>query len=280
MNVAKSVASKSRTFEKILTSCRDILLHEPMAAEARDYLDSRMSREAQERHGFGFFPPDDGLMRLIDAVGNRVLKQRLLVYPKVVSGARTKHGHFHYHNIVMPFKDVHGHVVSMVGRTLLSSDDQKEVGIPKYKYSFGANKQLYLYGMDRAKDAIIAKDFVICVEGQMDCIACHEVGIMNVVACGGANLLPIQFFQLRRYTNNLVLLLDNDDAGKTARDRIKRRYEQHANVGVMTPPGGFKDIDELLRGSTEERRQHIISVLDNLYTQINREKNGGQNKES
>ncbi len=274
MILSRNVKGRSRSFENVLRVCRDILINDPIASEARDYLDSRLSREAQERHGFGFFPPDEHLGILTTAVNPRELESKLLMYPRFIAGGKMNHGHFHYHNLVMPFKNAYGNVVSIVGRTLLPTDDQKEFGIPKYKYSFGSNKQLYLYGMDQAKNAIIENDFVICVEGQMDCIACHEAGIKNVVACGGANLLPIQFYQLRRYTNNLVLLLDNDEAGKSARDKIKRRYAQHAYVSSIKLPGEFKDIDELLRSGTEDQINYAIGVVKVLHNKI-KERNGG-----
>jgi DNA primase catalytic core len=273
------LAVRSALFAEVVDACRNILQHDPIAAEARDYLDERLSRRVQAQYGFGYFPPNSQLDFLTDLVDPRILLWLKLMYMKPVAGARVKFGHFDRHNIVMPFRDVYGNIVSLVGRTLLSSDDQKKLGVSKYKYSFNANKQLHLYGMHIAKDAIIKSNCVICVEGQFDCIACQEAGIRNVVACGGANLLPFQFFMLRRYTNNLVLLLDNDEAGRTARIKLKRRYSPYAHVGLMTPPDGFKDMDEFLRNGGKKRREHVVHTLKNLHQQINREKYGS-NEES
>jgi DNA primase len=69
-------------------------------------------------------------------------------------------------------------------------------------------------------------------------------------------------FQIHRYTNNIILMFDNDEAGQKAKKRIKDRYKDVANVKVISPPEGFKDIDEFFRGSKDVRYvQHVIDTI-------------------
>lgn len=256
---------RSELFEQVTAACRWILKTDPIAANARDYLNNRVSIDEQEKYELGYFPTDDKLDFLTSIVDKSILEELTLVYPRHISGGTKMRGHFNHHNLVMPFKNVHGNTISLLGRTLFSSEEQKERCLQKYKYTLGANKDLYVFGLDRAKQAIIEKNCVICVEGQFDCIACHAAGINNVVAFGWANCTRYQFFQLRRYTNNLVLLLDNDDAGIKARTKLKERYNSYASIRLMMPPNGFKDIDEFLsEGKDQIRKERTINNLKNL----------------
>ncbi len=71
-----------------------------------------------------------------------------------------------------------------------------------------------------------------------------------------------QMFQLHRYTNNIVLMFDNDEAGQKAKKRIKDRYKDIANVKVISPPKEFKDIDEFFRSSKDSKYiQHVIGTI-------------------
>ena len=267
MKFASELQNRSDQFAQVIKACRYILETDPIAAEARKYLDNRLSKNTQKTFDFGYFPNDDNLDYLTSLVDKSILEELTLIYPRYVSGGTKLRGHLHHHNLIMPFRDVHGRIVSLLGRTLLSSEKQSEYGLQKYKYTIGANKDLYVFGLDKAVNSIVDKNCVICVEGQFDCIACHAEGITNVVAFGWANCTRYQFFQLHRYTNNLVLLLDNDDAGTRARLKLKERYGAYANIVALTPPKDFKDIDDFLRDSNDQtRKQSTISNLKNIHT--------------
>ena len=128
-----------------------------------------------------------------------------------------------------------------------------------------ADKELYVYGLDLAKKSILEKDFVICVEGQFDCIACHKMGIDNVVALGWATLSRYQAYQLSKYTKNIVLMFDNDSAGKKGVARAKSKYSGIVNIESLFPPQGYKDIDEFFKKEASiERKENAVSLLKNL----------------
>jgi DNA primase len=255
----------SDIFQQVTSACRYFLKHSPIAAEARTYLDSRISKPMQEQYEFGFFPADENLSVLLSLIDKDQLENAHLVYPRYACGGTALHGHFNDHNLIMPFRDVYGNIIALLGRCLLPDQQQKELLLQKYKYSFESNKELYVFGLDKARESIIQKDCVIGVEGQFDCIACNAEGIDNVVAFGWANLSRYQMFQLHRYTNNIVLMLDSDEAGIGGMSKIKRRFSKFANIRTVAVPRGYKDIDEFLRNEPDVAwRQNVVDRLKTL----------------
>ena len=123
--------------------------------------------------------------------------------------------------------------------------DQKIRNISKYKNTT-ILKAMNLFGLYEAKREIIAKDAVFIVEGQFDCITCHRFGFKNVVALGSASFTKYHFLLLKRYANNIYLLLDNDDAGRKQTEKIISRYGDLVNIVPITIPSCYKDIDECL----------------------------------
>lgn len=253
---------KQRVLKKVLRACQHLLVGSEQARGARRYLNSRLAQHDQLMWEFGYFPTDDRISELTNLVGKKDLESLNLYYPKFLAGGIAPHGHFADHNLIMPFRDVHGDIVAFLGRCLLTEEARQENLLHKYKYSTGCHKDLYIYGLDKAKDAIIEQDFVIGVEGQFDCISLHANGIKNAVAFGWANMSKYQMFQLHRYTNNIVLMFDNDEAGQKAKKRVKERYKDIANVKVISPPKEFKDIDEFFRGSKDTK--YVKYVIDTI----------------
>ena len=93
---------------------------------------------------------------------------------------------------------------------------------------------------------MIRQDSVIIVEGQFDCVTCHRFGFRNVVALGGATFSKFHFYLLKRYTNNIYLLLDNDDAGQRERNKILANFGKLANIQPIMLDSRYKDPDEYL----------------------------------
>jgi DNA primase len=78
------------------------------------------------------------------------------------------------------------------------------------------HKSDILFGMDRAKDALRTRGFTLLVEGQMDVILAHQAGFMNAVALSGTALSEKHLALMKRYSDNLMLVLDADSAGLSA----------------------------------------------------------------
>ena len=98
------------------------------------------------------------------------------------------------------------------------------------------DKSANLYGLDRAADACRRLDQAVVVEGYMDVIAAHQFGIENVVASNGTSITEKQMTLLKRYTQNVVLALDADNAGSEAALRgveVAAGVADHALVATI-----------------------------------------------
>jgi len=262
MSFYQDFFKKQKILKKFIIVCQHLLHSDPTAEYVRKSLDSRLSRESQSCWRFGYFPTDNQLKTLTSLIPKSDLEALGFCYPKFVAGGVRPHGHFSQHNLIMPFTDAFGNIVAVLGRSLLSEEERVEQKLQKYKYSTGCQKDLYVYGLDVAKPFILEKDCVIGVEGQFDCIALHEHGIQNAVAFGWANASKYQLFQVARYTNNIILMFDNDKAGMTGKQRLKTRYVNKINIKTISPPEGFKDIDEFFRDSKDTK--YINYVIDKI----------------
>lgn len=250
-------------FAQVVAACRYLLMYDPIGQGAQEYLNSRFDPSSQYKFQFGYFPTNEQIYKLTDLVDEDILEQLGLRYNKYESGAIVKHNHFHYHNLICPFNDEYGNIISLLGRTSLSNEERKKLQIQKYKYSYGTPKELYLFGLDKAKKYIIDKNYVICVEGQYDAITCHSRGVRNVVALGGCSLTKFHFYNLNKYTNNIYILLDNDEAGEKGKNKIKNRYKEYANVrGLSLGKMIYKDIDDCLR--KDSRANDVVNWLNSL----------------
>ena len=119
--------------------------------------------------------------------------------------------------IMFPINDSSGRVVGFSGRSL--NPDEKT---PKYLNSPETslfNKSEILFGLDKAKKDIRIKDYSILVEGQMDLIMLHQVGITNTVASSGTALTENHLVKLRRLSNRIIMSYDGDNAGFSASGR-------------------------------------------------------------
>lgn len=111
--------------------------------------------------------------------------------------------------IMFPIINEREEIIGFGGRSI----DGKE---PKYlnsKESLIFKKKSCLYGINIAKKYIMKSDELILVEGYMDTIACHKMGIKNVVGSLGTAISEEHAIQIKKYTNNVVLALDGDEAG-------------------------------------------------------------------
>ncbi len=248
--------NRSKALEIVLEASRK-LLQRPEAEETRKYIQDRISPENQDKFDFGYFPSDEHLNLLIEEVGEERLRSLGLLYDYHVQNddcrVYIKKSPLESHNMITPYRDVYGNILAFVGRTTLSETDRKNKLLEKYKYS-RFSRSLYLYGLFQAKSDILKQGSVVLVEGQIDCITCHEYGINNAVSLGGVAFTKYQFDILRRYTDTFYLLLDNDAEGEKAQNKIIKKYSEHARIEKVRLPGSYyKDIDEYLRKSNDRQ---------------------------
>ena len=152
--------------------------------------------------------------------------------------------------VMFPWLGISGKITAFGGRLL----DSRTKGVQQ-KYVNSPDSEIYhkereLYGIYQAKKAIAKLDLVYMVEGYTDVISMHQCGIENVVANSGTALSVHQIRTLHRFTNNIVLLYDGDEAGIHAAMRgTDMLLAEGMNVKVMLLPDG-DDPDSFARKHT------------------------------
>ena len=251
----------------VIKACRYLIQNSPEGEECLNYLSSRLNAEAQEKFAFGYFPNTSTLNLMTALIDEESLKRLGLLYTKEVGDANGAHsfsfGYFDNHPLVMPYRDVHGQVIGIVGRTILNDAERNSIGIAKYKNT-RFTKGNHVFGLYEAKKSILKAGFVYVVEGQFDVIKAVEQGLKNVVALGSADMSAYQLSLICRYTNNILLLLDNDEAGDKGRKRAVDKYSTFANVNNVYLPTGYKDIDDYLKQNNVESMSLITKNVSYL----------------
>jgi DNA primase len=147
--------------------------------------------------------------------------------------------------VVFPIHNLSGRIIGFGGR-ILKSDEKKAKYINSPESEI-YNKSQALYGIYFAKTAIIKKDFCYLVEGYTDVISLFQAGFENVVASSGTSLTVDQIRLIKRYTANITILYDGDEAGIKASFRgIDMILEQGMNVRIVMFPDG-EDPDSFVR---------------------------------
>lgn len=249
------------TLDTVAIACRSLLTDSIAAEACRSYLDGRLNRDTQEAFDFGYFPGMDDLSLLTSAVGEDILLEEGLMYRRDVKDAQSIRlftiSFFEHHPIVMPYRDAYGRVIALVGRSLLNDAERDQIGVPKYKNTT-FTKGHHLFGLNEAKHTILKDDCVYVVEGQFDVIKAFEKGLNNVVAVGSSNMSGYQLGLLCRYTTNIVLLFDNDDAGRAGADKAMGKFAEYAAIKNACLPIGYKDLDEFLDHNEKEELNDLI----------------------
>ena len=161
--------------------------------------------------------------------------------------------------VIFPWIGVGGKVTAFGGRLL----DSRTKGVAQ-KYVNSPDSSVYhkdheLYGIFQAKKAISKEDCVYMVEGYTDVISMHQCGIENVVANSGTALSVFQIRLLHRFTKNVVLLYDGDEAGIHAALRgTDMMLSEGMNIKVLLLPDG-DDPDSFARKHTAEDFRNYVS---------------------
>ena len=160
--------------------------------------------------------------------------------------------------VMFPIHSISGRVIGFGGRTLKSSDRiAKYVNSPE---SIVYNKSQSLYGLYYAKNAISRENYCILVEGYTDVMRLHQSGIENVVASSGTSLTTEQIKLIGRFTKNITVIYDGDDAGIKASLRgIDMILREGLNVRVVLLPDG-DDPDSFGRKHSAEQIKEFIAA--------------------
>lgn len=225
----------------------EFLLSSPRAQKAREYITYRkISSDSLEEFSIGYAPESwDETFRFLAGKGFSVKDIFLSGY--IIKSERGENYYDRFRNRIMfPIRDAHGTIVGFGGRILPGGDPKlaKYINSPQTQIY---NKSKVVYNLDRAKTHMKQNDLAVIVEGYMDVIASHESGVKNVVATSGTSLTADHLKAIKRYSQNLAMAFDADEAGQNASFRgIDLVLGSEMNLRVITVPLG-KDPDECAR---------------------------------
>ncbi len=207
--------------------------------------------------GLGFAP--DAWRALLETLAAEGFSAAELVAAGLVKEADGKPGVYYDRfrgRLLFPIRDANGHIAAFTGRMLPSETHAKEDAAPA-KYLNSPETDLYhkseiIFGLDRAKDAIRLRRFALLVEGQMDVLMAHQAGFTNTVALSGTAFTPKHVALLKRYSDNLLLVLDADSAGIAATAKSAALALAHGmQVKAARLPEGRDPADLLLEDVSE-----------------------------
>ncbi|MBR2064606.1 MAG: DNA primase [Bacteroidales bacterium] len=161
-----------------------------------------------------------------------------------------------FDRVMFPIHSVSGRIIAFGGRTLKTDKSvAKYVNSPETEIYV---KSKSLYGIYFAKSEIARQDRCILVEGYLDVLSMHQLGIRNVVASSGTSLTVDQIRLIRKFTNNITIIYDGDSAGiKAALRGIGLVLKEGLNVKIVLLPDGQDPDDFARRHTLEEVQDHI-----------------------
>ncbi|MFB6182211.1 MAG: DNA primase [Candidatus Magasanikbacteria bacterium] len=237
----------------------NFLVQMDSAQEAREYLKNRgLTQETVDYWQIGFVPDQWELLTqymlnegyaIDDLVESGLTKKK-----SENSDRQTGRGYYDRFRgrIMFPIRNVHGTTVGFTGRTIKKDDyvGGKYINTPDTPIY---DKSEIVFGLYKSKQEIRNQDQAVLVEGQMDVVACHQAGMENVIAVSGTSLNEAQIDLLNRYTDNLSIAFDNDDAGvKAAKRGIRMAMEKGMHVNIIEiPPELGEDPDEAVKNDKE-----------------------------
>lgn len=259
---AEEIAQKQRNESLLLVSeyagkfFRDSLQTQEGQAIGYQYFKSRgLEDETIRKYGLGWAPTDR--RALSEAARAAGYKEEFLTETGLC--IRYDDGRLvdrFFDRVIFPIHSVSGRVIAFGGRTLKTDKTvAKYVNSPSTEIY---DKSRSLYGIYFAKNEISRQDKCILVEGYLDVLSMHQLGITNVVASSGTSLTVDQIRLIRKFTSNVTIIYDGDSAGiKAALRGIGLVLKEGLNVKIVLLPEGQDPDDFAKKHTLEEVQEHI-----------------------
>ncbi|MEZ6129740.1 MAG: DNA primase [Planctomycetaceae bacterium] len=212
----------------------------------REYIKQRnLNPQTVASFRLGYHP--ENWSWLLDKAKGRFTEKQLLSVGLI--GERSN-GQGYYDNLVgrlvFPILDERSRPVAFGGRVLPGSNIESPAKYWNSPESTIFLKRRTLYAFDQAREPIRKSKAAIVVEGYMDCIACHQAGVTNVVATLGTAMTEDHVKFLKRFAERVVLIYDGDKAGRDAAEKsIGRFLAQDLDLRILTLEDGQDPADYL-----------------------------------
>ena len=232
----------------------------------REYLEKRsLTNDALKKFQIGFSP--DGWEELSSRALKKGYKsediEKAGLVVKTKRSGKIKYYDRFRNRLMFPICDPLGRVIGFSGRIL--EDKRKEAKYVNSPETLIFHKSSVLFAFDKARKEIIEKKLAIVVEGQIDAIRCHIVGIKNVVASQGTALTVQHAKLIKRYADEVVLIFDSDTAGVSAALSTSKLFlENELSVRVATLPNGEDPDSLILKHGADNFKKEISDALPAL----------------
>ena len=255
---SKEISEKKERLRKILQISANFYQHMLIRdKEALRYVfrNRKLSKEIVQEFKIGFAP--NGQKTLT----NFLLKKGFSMSDIRDAGLLNRFGGDIFRNrMVIALQDSSGSPVGFTGRVI-----KDEPNAPKYlntPQTLLYDKSSNIFGLSQAKNEIRKAGFVVVVEGNMDVISSHQAGVKNVVATAGTAMTVHHLKALGRFSNDVRLCFDSDQAGISATERaILLGQQAGVELSIITlnqSAGEAKDPDELIQKDLELWNDSIL----------------------
>ena len=245
----------------------ELLMKDPKAAHARDYMKSRGFGSAMAASWLIGWMPDNPRVFLDWAKLKKFTGRELIDsgIAKLQNDDNPKSGLYvrFQDRLMFPIRNEIGDVIAFTARQLRENKNSgKYINSPEtaiYK------KSKVFFALDRAKKPILAEKAALLCEGQLDAICCHEYGFTHAIATSGTACTSEHAKILKRYTSNVLICFDADKAGMAA---VEKAYRQLAPEGlgvrVVEMPAG-DDPDSFLKAYGEDAFRQMLSNAKEFF---------------
>jgi len=260
-NTSHEDTSKKERLYALMSRASEWYTANLAGSTAEEYAKKRaMTSETIVAWRLGFAP--DSWRALLEALTGEGFTIPELLAAGLVKEADGKPGTYYdrfRNRLMFPIRDAMGRVVAFTGRALSVDEQAKYLNSPETDLY---HKSEILFGMDKTKDAIRARGFVLLVEGQIDVLLAHQAGFTNAVALSGTALTEVHLRLMKRFSENLMLVLDADPAGLTATARSAAlALRQSLRVKAARLPKG-QDPADLIASNEEGAKEFAKRIAD------------------
>ena len=221
-----------------------------------EYLTGRGISVRTIRHfGLGFAP--DGWSNLKDFLLKKGYTEKQMLTADLISKSQNGHTFDRFRNrVIYPIINISGKIIGFGGRAL-PGEDKKGAKYINTSDTPVFKKSLNMYALNFAKSA--CENSAILAEGYMDVIALHQAGFTNAVAALGTAFTTDQAKMLGRYTKEVIVTLDADEAGKKATDRAIHILEEQGIPARILRLPDCKDPDEFIKKHSAARFEAVLN---------------------
>ncbi len=216
-------------------------LLEQNTTDEKAYALRRFTKETIELFGIGLAPKP--WREFLTQAKKKQHSLNDILQSNLVRFKNEKYYDFFRERLMFPIHDERGRVVGFTGRVFPHLEGEKDAKYMNSPESLAYNKSKVLYGLYQAKANIVKKGYAVIVEGQADVVSLHQRNINNSVAGSGTALDVAQLNLLKKYTDELLLIYDNDKAGDKAWVKNgKLAVQLGFNVSILQIKAGTDEI--------------------------------------